>query len=322
MTETDWIDPQFQKDFGAPLPPRPAGYYVKEVVRGAREETGISTSTLTFYVTSRPWRPKNRGLRTTAKVLARSLDEYLRGKIRERDLLQDARPWANYHSDYRPLVEFAKQEGAVLKRRQELPPEAFWTAAELRAIVEAARRHFGDDREAARAALGHLFNALSYRWLAKGQPDPDGFHLERVANFLYSYLGRGNPKDEDFEKSKSYYLRTTPLNEFLFKPLGLSSPDCAIFWDFAVLWQKALPDEKGEQEDDRTDKQRAQFGEGLGASNVWYGHAHALTWVQRDLPDGFVGTTYDGSGWCFVEASLSAALSSSTPGAARVDEPM
>jgi len=60
--------------------------------------------------------------------------------------------------------------------------------------------------------------------------------------------------------------------------------------------------------DDRTDKQRAQFGEGLSASNVWYGHAHALTWVQPALPDGFVGTTYDGSGWCFVEASLSAAL--------------
>ena len=54
---------------------------MKEVVRGAREETGITTSTLTFYVTSRPWRPKNRGLRTTAKVLARSLDEYLRGNV-------------------------------------------------------------------------------------------------------------------------------------------------------------------------------------------------------------------------------------------------
>ena len=207
------------------------------------------------------------------------------------------------------------ESGGRIKRRQEMPAEAFWTAAELRAIVEAARRHFGDDREAARAALGHLFNALSYRWLAKGQPDPDGFHLERVANFLYSYLGRGNPKylthdgrgieDEEIE---SEYLELTPLNACLFEPLGLSSPDCAIFWDFAVLWQKALPDEKGEQEDDRTDEQRAQFGEGLGASNVWYGHAHALTWVQPDLPDGFVGTKYDESGWCFVEASLSAAL--------------
>ena len=44
------------------------------------------------------------------------------------------------------------ESGGRIKRRQEMPPEAFWTAAELRAIVEAARRHFGDDREAARAA--------------------------------------------------------------------------------------------------------------------------------------------------------------------------
>ena len=39
------------------------------------------------------------------------LDEYMRGAIRERDMLQDARPWANYNSDYRPLVEFARSVG-------------------------------------------------------------------------------------------------------------------------------------------------------------------------------------------------------------------
>ena len=39
------------------------------------------------------------------------LDEYLGGLIREADFVQDARPWANYASDYRPLVEFAKEVG-------------------------------------------------------------------------------------------------------------------------------------------------------------------------------------------------------------------
>ena len=81
--------------------------------------------------------------------------------------------------------------------------------------------------------------------------------------------------------------------------------------DYGVLWQKALPDADGAQADDRTSEQRGQFGEGLGSSNVWYGHAHALTWVQPELPEGFVGTTYDASGWCFVEASLSSVLKSS-----------
>lgn len=36
------------------------------------------------------------------------LDEYLAGLIRERDFLAASRPWGNYASDYRPLVEFAR----------------------------------------------------------------------------------------------------------------------------------------------------------------------------------------------------------------------
>ena len=39
------------------------------------------------------------------------LDEYIAGLISERDFLDAARPWANYASDYRPLVEFAKAHG-------------------------------------------------------------------------------------------------------------------------------------------------------------------------------------------------------------------
>eukprot|EP00403_Amphidinium_massartii_P000764 CAMPEP_0178380054 /NCGR_PEP_ID=MMETSP0689_2-20121128/5262_1 /TAXON_ID=160604 /ORGANISM="Amphidinium massartii, Strain CS-259" /LENGTH=345 /DNA_ID=CAMNT_0020000179 /DNA_START=104 /DNA_END=1143 /DNA_ORIENTATION=+ len=37
------------------------------------------------------------------------IDEYLAGAIREEDLLRDARPWGNYPSDYRLLMEFAKE---------------------------------------------------------------------------------------------------------------------------------------------------------------------------------------------------------------------
>ncbi|CAL8467053.1 g6589 [Coccomyxa elongata] len=39
------------------------------------------------------------------------MDEYLSGAITERDLKQDGRPWPNYDTDYRPLVELAKAEG-------------------------------------------------------------------------------------------------------------------------------------------------------------------------------------------------------------------
>lgn len=37
------------------------------------------------------------------------LDEYLKDLITEKKFLDDSRPWGNYKSDYRPLVEFAKE---------------------------------------------------------------------------------------------------------------------------------------------------------------------------------------------------------------------
>jgi uncharacterized iron-regulated protein len=39
------------------------------------------------------------------------LDEYLAGLVRERDFLAASRPWGNYPTDYRPLVEYAKAHG-------------------------------------------------------------------------------------------------------------------------------------------------------------------------------------------------------------------
>lgn len=36
------------------------------------------------------------------------LDRYLAGEIEEAEFLANSRPWPNYHSDYRPLIEFAK----------------------------------------------------------------------------------------------------------------------------------------------------------------------------------------------------------------------
>ena len=53
------------------------------------------------------------------------------------------------------LVKLAK-EGGRWKRRQDMPPEAFWNAAELRATAEALG-----------PASGLLFVVLSYRWLTK-----------------------------------------------------------------------------------------------------------------------------------------------------------
>ncbi|HEU0174850.1 MAG TPA: ChaN family lipoprotein [Blastocatellia bacterium] len=40
-----------------------------------------------------------------------SLDEYLAGRLNEEDFLSASRPWPNYATDYRPLVEFARVHG-------------------------------------------------------------------------------------------------------------------------------------------------------------------------------------------------------------------
>ena len=129
----------------------------------------------------------------------------------------------------RYLLELRARGGRIV-RRQDLPAEAFWTAAELRELYAAATAALGDGDERDEA-LGLLFAALSYRWLAKGEPDPDGFHLERVANFLASYVGEENKYEGRMNK-----IIQNPLREKLFDKIGRSREtplDCAIFWECA-----------------------------------------------------------------------------------------
>ncbi len=55
---------------------------------------------------------KNRKVALSMEMFERDvqvvLNEYLKGLITEKKFLDDSRPWNNYKTDYRPLVEFAK----------------------------------------------------------------------------------------------------------------------------------------------------------------------------------------------------------------------
>ncbi len=57
----------------------------------------------------------DRGLAVALEMFERDvqgvLDEYLAGLVREQDFLDAARPWSTYATDYRPLVEFAREHG-------------------------------------------------------------------------------------------------------------------------------------------------------------------------------------------------------------------
>ena len=63
-------------------------------------------------VLARVDRPVALGLEMFEADVQLVLDEYLAGLIQERDLEAAARPWGNYATDYRPLVEAAKAAGA------------------------------------------------------------------------------------------------------------------------------------------------------------------------------------------------------------------
>ena len=87
--------------------------------------------------------------------------------------------------------------------------------------------------------------------------------------------------------------------------LGAGAVDFAILWDFVSLFQKP-----------RSDDQTVLFKQGLGALPMWYGHAETVMWMQPELPEGFgeqmaklgLAESYETSGWCFVESSVSAGV--------------
>lgn len=181
------------------------------------------------------------------------------------------------------LIELYEQGGCV-QRRQDLPEHAFWNAADLRILLEELLILHGDIE--GRTRFGSLLVALSYRWLSKGHPDPNRFHLAIVADVARTYI------DDRLQSG----------HDGVFGPLGVSGEaDFAIFWDFCVLYQ----------EPNRTAEQKSLFREGLSSANIWYGHHYTVTWMQSELPADFDIVrfpTYELSGWCFVEASMSAVL--------------
>ena len=182
------------------------------------------------------------------------------------------------------------EAGGKLMRRQDLPPEAFFTVDELRKLVA----ELGDD-------WGLLFVTISYRWLTAIHPDPDGFHLSIIAKVAKLYL-----------KAEKLFGRSScsPLVD-AFERAGYSrdEADFGMMWDFMSLHQKPGGGE-------RTPEEAALFKLGLGALPIWYGHADTVMWMQPELPAGFgermaelgLAETYESSGWCFVESSVSSGV--------------
>ncbi len=106
------------------------------------------------------------------------VDEYLKDLITEKKFLDDSRPWNNYKTDYRPLVEFAKQNN--------LPVIA----------ANAPRRYVNMVSRTGRESLKQL-SPDAKRWLA---PLPYAFASETYAAKFDALMG--NMKSETNAPSK------------------------------------------------------------------------------------------------------------------------
>ena len=237
--------------------------------------------------TTAPWAEQSVSLGHGGEA-ANLLDAALKGKaprpphIGKETLLDTVASGAIRPLSGRWLVAH-EAKGGRIERRQDLPDEAFWSAAELRRHVEAFDT-IGDDWKRFGYDYGLLFVALSYRWLSAEHPDPDRFHLKIVAAVARLYM-------------------KNLADAFQLAGLG-DEPDFALFWDFASLYQR-----------ERTADEEALFLPGLQASNVWYGHQLSVCWMQTELPAGFaermlamgLAVSYIGSGWvsaCTCAAAL------------------
>lgn len=110
------------------------------------------------------------------------LDDYLAGRITESDFLSRARPWPNYRTDYRPMVEFAKGAG--------IPVIASNLPADL-------RRKLAQGGAEALAALTPAERALVPERLIENPPE----YWERVeqATLGHGALGMGGGEDRLYD---------------------------------------------------------------------------------------------------------------------------
>ncbi|CAK0857612.1 unnamed protein product [Prorocentrum cordatum] len=186
-----------------------------------------------------------------------------------------------------------QQRGTVLKRRQELPEEAFVSAGELRAIWEASGRG-GVDKVAP-------IITISFCWDSREHPDPNGVQLSLVIDTL--------------EQERHKYSRGMDNFE------GFS--DMGVFWDWPSLLQgdpdkadeaKAAALRQGKTQKDaqkaadeakRTPAEKAAFKHGLQETmDLWYAHqaTTVLLLTQHPRERGSERECgYDQSGWTTYE---------------------
>jgi uncharacterized iron-regulated protein len=168
------------------------------------------------------------------------LDEYLAGLVRERDFLAAARPWGNYLTDYRPLVEHAREQGLpviaanapqrYVSRVSRLGP------ASLADLDAGAHATLPPDVAPASDALAAEFNALMSGMMGHGSSDTDSTTsaagaVHGSAPGLANLLAAQNLRDASMGRTIATFLDTHPgyrvvhLNGTFHSEGGLGVPE-------------------------------------------------------------------------------------------------
>ena len=148
--------------------------------------------------------------------------------------------------------------------------------------------------------------AVSYKWISRGHPDPFLYHLETLNHLCRLFMEGSfeNAKERcDISKVDDPLLQRFQEEGHCFgsgdgRPVG-------IFLD----WM-SLPQEK------RTSMETETYAEALRHINVWFAHAHTITWRLTSLPDAETRSescpSYDESGWTTFERLLAGIVSRDT----------
>ncbi len=189
----------------------------------------------------------------------------------------------------------AFKDGRRVERRQDMPPEAFWSAEELKGLFQKLKALPTLNTKQAERRFLTLFHAFSGPELADGHCDPDRHHLETISKVARARLQKLTDDTPGAPNS--------PHNA-VFVPLGVpEDTDCAIFWAFCSLHQ---PRSHG---DDRTVEQRRLFAAGQRATDVWFGHEKTSVWLQTLLPANYDGPPFEQCGQCACDLWMSTLVS-------------
>jgi len=132
-------------------------------------------------------------------------------------------------------LEEVYRQGNTLPRRQDLPPQAVWPVEELMQRVK-------DHRQPTPQVL-----SISYSWLTRDHPDPDGYHLRSFA----------------------------PLLRHFARHCKITVDSLAIFLDWCSLPQKP-----------RVKVEEVAYQRALRSIDLWYAHWLVEVWLLTRVPDG------------------------------------